>query len=95
MKRQPQNKTGRSGVVSVPTSKPAEMSVVAVNTILRGCTTILVWIVSSRVSLSLVFPAPVGLLDLWSDCKTPPKSSECVLMWKVREPVPHFLQLET
>ncbi|KAJ3600655.1 hypothetical protein NHX12_031633 [Muraenolepis orangiensis] len=26
--------------------------------------------------------APVGLLDLWSDCRTSPRSSECVLMWK-------------
>ncbi|KAK0143846.1 Interleukin-12 receptor subunit beta-2 [Merluccius polli] len=26
--------------------------------------------------------APVGLLDVWSDCRTSFKSSECVLMWK-------------
>ncbi|CAL8272149.1 unnamed protein product [Lota lota] len=26
--------------------------------------------------------APVGLLDIWSECKLAPQSSECVLMWK-------------
>ncbi|CAL8284684.1 unnamed protein product [Boreogadus saida] len=26
--------------------------------------------------------APVGMLDIWSDCQLSPQSAECVLMWK-------------